>query len=181
MTHTPPEQARLQARTLLEVDGAGPTESDRFAEAVRTLFATRAVLGGGDVPLEGTYRQSGQAVHTTNSADQPDSFDLENPAGWLWTLAVPAPDETIDDEGVARAARNVGETAVRLKQEPAADVIQTTHQGPYADEGPSLAALQQAAAARGLLIVGPHTEVYLDDPRSTEPEALRTVLRYPVT
>ena len=54
------------------------------------------------------------------------------------------------------------------------------HRGPYVDEAPSIAALDAFVVEQGREPVGPHTEVYLDDPRRTEPAQLRTLLRMPV-
>jgi len=44
----------------------------------------------------------------------------------------------------------------------------------------SLAALYAFVAELGLGATGPHTEIYLDDPASTPPAELRTVLQVPV-
>lgn len=164
MTYTNLTTATVPERNLLMIDGAGATESPAFAAAIGALFGTRASLGGGDVPLEGTYwlRDGGE-------------FDPERPDDWVWTLAVPAPEgATFGSESVAGAAD------VRLARQPAGRVIQALHHGPYAEEPATLAALRDEAAAGGLTITGPHTERYLTDPRSTPPEQLRTLLWYPV-
>ena len=160
MTFTEPRLIDLPARTVLAVDGEGPTTSPRFAEAVRTLIAARFSLGGDYAPFEGTYRQQ----------DRTD-FDLGDPEGWVWTLSVDAP------AGAADAAVPPG---VRLERQPAGRAISLTHIGPYEEEGPSLAALRDFASASALTITGPHTETYLSDPTVTAPADLRTLLRYPI-
>lgn len=195
MTHTPPAVHDLPARRMLAIDGHGPTEAPPFGRAVQALFAVRAALGGDDVPLEGTYRQAGS-----------DTFNLSDPAGWHWTLSVPLPgtptdadahasadahadsDANVgaethpeaDAEAVRAAAAQVGAADVRLAEAPATRAVQTLYRGPYADESAALAALATAAREHGLTIAGPHTEVYLNDPGTTEPGELRTLLRYPV-
>lgn len=169
MTYTEPQLRTPPARAVLSVDGSGPTESPEFGAAVQGLFATRAALGSpADVPLEGSYRQAD---------DQP--FDLTRPDGWLWTLAVPAPDG-VTAERLAAATAAVGATGVRLVEQPAGRCLELEHSGPYAAESPSLAALRDAAAQRDLRILDAHTEVYLNDPGQTAPSELRTLLRYPV-
>jgi hypothetical protein len=50
------------------------------------------------------------------------------------------------------------------------------HEGAYGDEGPSLEAAREALIDAGLTPAGPHLEVYLNDPRKTAPQRLRTVL-----
>lgn len=161
-----PSLADLPARTVLAVDGAGPAEAPAFGAAITGLVTVRAALGGGGVPVEGTFWQDGDPLR----------LDLDAPDGWRWTLAVPAPDG-VDDRAVRAAAGGAG---VRLLQQPARRVARLLHRGPYAEEGPSLAALHAFAAAQGLRVIGPHTETYLDDPARTPPAELRTVLDLPV-
>ena len=162
MTYTTMETATVPERSMLMIDGAGAPESPAFGAAVGALFATRAALGGGDVPLEGTYWQ------------RDGGFGFDRPDDWLWILAVPAPD------GVQSLEGSLGADGVRLDHQPLTRVVQAVHHGPYVEETATLAALRADAAARGLTITGPHTERYLTDPRSTPPEQLRTLLWYPV-
>jgi len=154
--HTAPDLAELPARTVLAVDGRGDPAAPAFAAAVAALYAAL----GADAPLEGTWW----------SGDDRRAFALDRLDGWRWTLAVPAP------EGVA--APPGGD--VRVERRPAARVARLVHHGPHAAEGPSLAALHAFVAAEGLRATDAHTEVYLDDPRTTAPAALRTELRVPV-
>lgn len=164
-----PEIADLPACAVLAVDGRGGPADPPFAAAVRAMFAVRAALGAtADVPLEGTYRQDGDPLR----------FDLRAEDGWHWTLTVPAPPQR-SAEAVVTAAGRFG-APVELRGVPAQRVARLLHRGPYADEQPSLDALYAFVAARGLAPAGPHTETYLDDPRSTAPAELRTMLRVPV-
>ena len=54
------------------------------------------------------------------------------------------------------------------------------HVGPYEEEAPTIERLLGWIANRGLVKNGAHHEVYLDDPRTTAPERLRTIVRQPV-
>jgi hypothetical protein len=142
----------------LAIDGAGPAAGPAFTEAVERLYAALAAAGGADVPLEGLW--------WTPGAGHP--FDHDAPEEWRWTLLVPAPDGAVPAAPVRRE---------RLAEGASAEVM---HHGPHADEGPTIAALHDWIAAQGLERRGRHHEVYLDDPRTTAPEALRTLLRQPV-
>ena len=145
MTQTlTPQMAVLPACTLLAVDGQGAPEGPAFETAVGALHNDR--------PIEGTWW----------SGDDRLSFDLEDPAGWRWTLAVPVP------------------STVRLVQRPAMRVAWIVHHGPYEEEGPTLAVLYAFVAEQGLEPAGPHSEVYLNDPSRTAPADLRTEIRVPV-
>lgn len=157
----------VRARSLLVVDGRGGADGLPFAAAVRALFRARAALGAPmGVPLEGTYAQDGDPLR----------FDLDEPAGWHWTLAVPAPEGVTP--GALAAVDHVA--PVVLRDRPEQRVAQLLHSGAHEDEKPSLAALYGFVAGRGLRPAGAHTEVYLTDPGVTEPSRNRTILRVPV-
>ncbi|MCX6467393.1 MAG: GyrI-like domain-containing protein, partial [Pseudonocardiales bacterium] len=151
----------------LVVDGRGGAEGLPFAAAVRALFRARAALGAPmGVPLEGTYAQDGDPLR----------FHLDEPAGWHWTLAVPAPEGC-----TARTVAALDHVApVALRVQGGHRAAQLVHAGRYEDEAPSLAALYGFVAGRGLRPAGAHTEVYLTDPTVTEPSRNRTILRVPV-
>lgn len=160
----------IPERDVLTVDGAGHPEGAAFTAAVRALFAVRTALGArDDVPMEGSYAQDGDPLR----------FDLDTPGGWHWRLLVPAPPH-VSAASVETAAARFG-APVLLRRPAAQRVAQVLHHGPYADEGPSLAALYAFVADQGLRPVAAHTEVYLTDPRVVAPSALRTLLRVPVT
>jgi hypothetical protein len=167
---TTPELVDLPARAVLSVDGTGAPDAPAFTSAVRALFAVRAALGAReDVPLEGSYSQDGDPLR----------FDLDEPDGWHWRLAVPAPPHAAAEE-VETAGRRFG-APVQLRTPRAQRVARLLHRGPYADEGPSLAALYSFVERAGLVPAGPHTEVYLTDPSTTPPAQLRTLLHVPVS
>ncbi|MHA6621931.1 GyrI-like domain-containing protein [Pseudonocardia sp. DLS-67] len=165
-----PELVDLPARAVLTVDGTGAPEAPEFTRAVRALFAVRAALGAReDVPLEGSYSQDGDPLR----------FDLAEPGGWHWRLLVPAPAH-VTAQAVETAGRRFG-APVHLRSPAAQRVARLLHHGPYADEGPSLAALYAFVERAGLAPAGPHTEVYLTDPATTPPVRMRTFLQVPVS
>ena len=155
-----PQLLDLPARDVLTVDGTGAPEAPAFGAAIRALYAVRAALGAReDVPLEGTYSQDGDPLR----------FDL----------LVPAP-----PHATAAAVETAGSrfgAPVHLRSPRAQRVARLLHRGPYADEGPSLAALYAFVERAGLVPAGPHTEIYLTDPTATPPAQLRTLLQVPVS
>ena len=59
--------------------------------------------------------------------------------------------------------------------------MQVMHHGSYDDEGPVLARMHEDFIPNnGYIETGKHHEIYLNDPRKTVPEKLKTVLRQPV-
>ncbi|TDC85661.1 hypothetical protein E1193_02265 [Micromonospora sp. KC606] len=171
----------------LMVDGEGdPNTAESYQDAVTALyavsytlkFASKQRLGRDYVvaPLEGLW-----------SADDPSVFLTRAKSEWRWTMMITQPDwitAAMVDEAIRLAATR--------KHLPAADTIrferyaeglsvQVLHVGPYDDEGPVLERLHhEFMPANGLTFNGPHHEIYLGDPRKSEPAKLRTILRQPV-
>ena len=171
---------------FLAIDGQGdPNTSAEYADAVAALYSVAYTVkfaskrAGRDLvvgPLEGLWW-----------ADEPEVFTTRAKDSWHWRMLISQPD-WIGEEAIAEAK----EAASAKKELPAiADVrrevlreglsAQVLHIGSYDDEGPVLARLHHEwLAANGLGMTGLHHEVYLGDPRKTEPAKLRTVLRQPV-
>jgi hypothetical protein len=57
---------------------------------------------------------------------------------------------------------------------------QLLHVGPYSTEGANIERLSAYIESEGLRKRGKHHEIYLGDPRRTDPAKLKTVLRQPV-
>ena len=69
---------------------------------------------------------------------------------------------------------------VRLERWREGKAAQVMHIGPYAAERPTIERLHRFIAECGLRPRGAHHEIYLGDPRQTDPARLKTVLRQPV-
>jgi hypothetical protein len=172
---------------FLGVDGQGdPNTSPAYARAVEALyavaytvkFASRTALGRDFVvaPLEGLWWSPTPQVFVDRRKD-----------AWHWRMMISLPDWVaagLVDEAkkAARAKKGLPTIAeVRLDTLREGTSAQVLHVGSYDDEGPLLARLHhEFLAAHGLRMTGRHHEIYLGDPRRTEPARLRTVLRQPV-
>lgn len=181
-----PERLDVPPVGYLAVDGAGdPNTAPEYGAAVATLYAVAYTLrsavkaAGGEpwtvMPLEGLWW-----------ADDPGDFVRGERAAWRWTMLIAQPpvvtSEMVTDAVAAAAARGKAPAAERLRHEvlEEGDAVQVLHHGPYADEGPTVAALHAWIADAGLALRGAHHEVYLTDPRRSTPERMRTILRQPV-
>lgn len=180
-----PEAVNVPPLPCLMVDGTGdPNTAPEYGAAVATLYAVsyglRAMAKAqGTVwtvmPLEGLWW-----------ADDPTSFLTGRRDQWRWTMLIVQPDLVTDEmvgEAVAQAVRKRKAPAadrLRLEVLDEGDALQVMHHGPYADEGPTIAALHAELTRRGLGFRGAHHEVYLSDPRRVAPSAMRTILRQPV-
>ncbi|MFE7762545.1 GyrI-like domain-containing protein [Streptomyces sp. NPDC057438] len=171
----------------LAVDGHGdPNTADAYRHAVEALYAvaytvkftSKRELGQDFVvgPLEGLWW-----------ADDMDDFLARRKDNWRWSMLINVPDWITD-----RMIEDARRTALAKKDRPAVQDVrpvtlregasaQVLHIGSYDDETPVLTRLHRDyLPANGLREAGLHHEIYLSDPRRTDPARLRTVLRQPV-
>jgi len=171
---------------FLAIDGQGdPNTSQAYREAVEALFAASYaakflskreddldyVVG----PLEGLW-----------SADDLEAFARRDKSRWSWTMLVRQPEwlaPSILERALAAAAQKHLVAAPALRREVLDEglCVQTLHVGSYDAEAPVIADLHGTyLPAHHLVATGRHHEIYLNDPRRTEPAKLKVVLRQPV-
>jgi len=170
---------------FVKVDGQGnPNTAPAYRLAVEWLygvsyalkFAAKA-LGKdyGVPPLEGLWWADDNAAFTARAKDE-----------WHWTMMIMAPDFVAEDMyevAVAKTAKKLGAPPASLRFEPHDEglAVQILHIGSYDDEAPAIRRLHEEFIQRhGLIENGLHHEIYLSDPRKTEPGKLKTILRQPV-
>ncbi len=171
---------------FLQIDGHGdPNTSREYTDAVQALYslsyAIRAMakkdLGRVHTvgPLEGLW-----------SAEDPVVFTARDKAAWDWTMMISQPSwimADLVDEATTTAQKKDLPALGRVRFEPYSEglAVQILHVGSYDSEAPVLARLHETyLPTHDLAFNGSHHEVYLSDPRRTEPAKLRTVLRQPV-
>lgn len=173
--------------TYIQVDGHGdPNTSQDYIDAVTSLYAMsygirawcKKELGRVHTvgPLEGLWSAMDPRVFTTRDKNQ-----------WDWTMMIVQPQWITADifaETLAETARKKdlpAQNTLRFASVAEGTSVQILHTGSYDSEAPVLARLHdEYMPAHGLTFNGRHHEVYLSDPRRTEPAKLRTVLRQPV-
>ncbi|WP_226531819.1 GyrI-like domain-containing protein [Microbacterium paraoxydans] len=177
----------------LAIDGAGdPNTAPAYAEAVSALFpvaytlkfASRKELGIDTVvmPLEGLW----------HAADMESFTSRRDKSAWQWTMMIMVGDHVTAEmftdavEAVAHKTAKKKESlpalgALRLETLDEGTCVQTLHLGPFDDEGPVLDDMHHRFIPEsGLRMRGKHHEIYLSDPRRSDPAKLRTILRQPV-
>ena len=181
-----PTRLTVPPLRLLMVDGAGdPNTTPGYGDAVGTLYAV-------SYGVRGMVKQSGGLPWTVMPleglwwAEDMAIFSTDDRSGWLWTMMIAQPDvvtaEMVASALTAAKAKGRAPSAdlLRLEVYDEGDAVQVMHHGPYADEGPTIAALHRAVTDLGLALRGKHHEIYLNDPRRVAPAAMRTILRQPV-
>lgn len=182
-----PAMVDVPDMSFLMVDGRGdPNTTPEYAQALNALYAVSygvkftlkrsGVVDFKVMPLEGLWW-----------SDRMSDFAQGRREGWKWTMMIAQPpmvtSDIIDPE-IAEAARK--------KDLPALDGLvfrsfreglcaQIMHVGPYSAEGPTIEKLHGFIAEQGYTRSGKHHEIYLGDPRRTQPDRLKTVIRQPVS
>jgi hypothetical protein len=176
---------------FLMVDGEGdPNTAPAYADAVEALYATaykvkfiardRTGIDSVVMPLEGLWWVYGPTPAALDDARIADR------SGWRWTMMIAQPDHITRDlaeaaiESARRAKPLRSIDLVRLESFTEGKAAQVLHLGPYAEEWPTIRELHSFIDEQGFRPTGKHHEIYLSDPRRSEPSKLRTLLRQPV-
>lgn len=176
----------------LMVDGAGdPNNNPSFERAMQTLYGILYSLKMG-WKFGKSEQPQGYVDFTVAPpealwwmADGGD-FDMSRKQDWRWTQMIMTPDfvsKKMVDAAAEELRRKKGKDAVapyRLERWKEGWCVQITHLGPYEAEAPTIEKMHSFAREQGYTLHGKHHEIYLNDPRRTAPEKIKTILRQPV-
>ncbi len=105
---------------------------------------------------------------------------------WCWKLLIRMPEFvskelmlTVQPE-VMQKKDNVIIQEISFEEISENKCVQMMHIGPYATEPETINAMKNFMAEKGLTENGLHHEIYISDPRKTEPSKMKTIIRYPV-
>ncbi|MFA6469118.1 MAG: GyrI-like domain-containing protein [Bacteroidota bacterium] len=177
----------IPSLTYLLVDGTGdPNTTKEYVDAIEVLYAVsytiKFMIKKGELnidyrvlPLEGLWW-----------VPKMEEFSTDHKEDWHWRMMIMQP------EIVTQRIFNDAMEAVRKKKHfTAMDALSYTsynegkcaqllHVGPYRDEKPTIDRLHEYIALQGFKRRGKHHEIYLNDPRKTLPEKLKTIIRQPI-
>jgi hypothetical protein len=178
----------LPPMNFLMIDGTGdPNTSEDYAEVISALYSVSYTLKfdvkkadpAADyavMPLEGLWWSSDNTHFETNERDQ-----------WQWTMMIMQPPAVtpgaVEAATIAEARKKPLPALPRMRFESFHEGLcaQILYRGAYKDEGPTIKRLHEFIHDRGYTLAGKHHEVYLGDPRRTEPAKLKTILRHPMS
>lgn len=176
------------------VDGVGAPEGEQYQDAVQALYGITFTIKmwpkKGKTPagyfeyvippLEGLWWMNNP------DGTQMEGFMQEAREKWQWTSMIRQP-EFVTAELFAEALAEIKEKKPNPKLDEARFetfieglCVQIMHIGPYSEEGPTIERMHQYAHDQGYRLRDKHHEVYLGDPRKTDPKKLKTVLRHPI-
>lgn len=177
-------------RSCLAIDGLSAPGGAEFQEAMAALYSAAYSLHfllrsrGIEAPIGPPEALWERRDGAPSFAEGAVAFD---PAAWRWTLFMGLPEEATDDDiaaalAVARRKRpSAAIAALHPMTLGEGIVVEAMHVGPYDAEPETIAKMHELALRAGMTPSGPHHEIYLGDPRRTDPSRLRTVLRQPLT
>jgi len=191
--YTPPSKnvvtVNVPKFNYLMIDGIGdPSTSQEYQDALAALYAVAYTLKFA-IKKQEAIDYPVMALEGLWWVKDVETFTMEQLMGrrdeWKWTMMIMQP------ECVTRAhVKQAMADAKRKKELPALAKIrfasyregkcaQLMHIGPYSAEQPNIERLHAFITESGHKLVGKHHEIYLGDPRRTQPEKLKTVLRQP--
>ncbi len=183
-----PVVVQLPKMNFIMIDGKGdPNTSQEYIDAIQALypvaytikFTSKNKYGQdfGVMPLEGLWWTEDMA-----------QFSTKDKSDWLWTAMIMQPDIITED------VFNEAFQQVRQKKSPKSldklrfasyeegRAAQVLYVGPYSEEGPTIQELHGFIKEQGGVLEAStkhHHEIYLGDPRRTDPTKLKTIIRQP--
>jgi len=181
-----PALVDLDSYYYLTVSGKSSPESPEFQDAIEKLYSVaysiKFICKAEDMDfvmpkMEGYWWIDGgfeaQSKFTQTPRDE-----------WNWRIAIRMPD-FVEGDHFYRAIRKLeskGKSPGRVKYELLHEglSVQILHIGSYENEEGSILKVLEFIKSNGLEINGYHHEIYLNDPRKTSEDRLKTILRYAV-
>ncbi|MBL4560382.1 MAG: GyrI-like domain-containing protein [Labilibaculum sp.] len=170
----------------LQCEGQGnPNTSEDYKNAIEALFAL-------SYKIKFAIRESKEVDYGVMPLeclwwmDNMEEFSKEKIDEWKWSAMIMQPN-FVTKEIVLLAKDELIETKdlpylanIELIDYTDGLSAQIMHIGSYADEAPSIDKLHKYIADNGFKRSGKHREIYLNDPRRTASENLKTIIRQPI-
>jgi hypothetical protein len=171
---------------FIMIDGQGnPNTSIQYSEALQALYAVAYTLKF-MIKKEFEIDYPVMALEGLWWVDDMREFSAARKEDWKWTMMIMQPEivkPNLFSQAVDEAIKKKGHHALlqlRLESYHEGLAMQILYFGPYADEGPTITRLHQSIEESGHTRFGKHHEIYMNDPRRSAPEKLRTIIRQPM-
>jgi hypothetical protein len=175
----------VPAMNFLLVEGEGAPTSPQYGAAIEALFSVSYALkfmikknkslDYAVMPLEGLWWVDDMSMF---SADRKDE--------WKWTAMIMQPtyvsaeDFKMAVEQVKKKKNPVALPKVRFESFEEGPAAQIMYVGPFSAEGSTISKIHAHITSGGHALSGKHHEIYLNNPATTAPEKLKTILRQPM-
>ncbi|MFA5832333.1 MAG: GyrI-like domain-containing protein [Bacteroidota bacterium] len=177
----------VPALQYVMIDGKGdPNTAIEYREAVEALYTVsytikfmvkkgKGLINYSVLPLEGLWW-----------VPVMEDFSTERKDAWLWKMMMMQPNlvtKGLFDDAIEAVQKKKNLSAIhKLSFETFNEgkCAQIMHFGPYRDERPTIDRLHNGISQQGYKRTGKHHEIYLNDPRKSAPEKLKTIIRQPI-
>ena len=173
-------------------EGNPNDEGGEYQRAVGILYAiayTIKMSYKGARPIAGFYEYVVPPLEGFWWQDGVEGVDYSNKSGFHWISVIRLPDFVTQED--FDWAREEAAKKKKLDCSPAEFLlleeglcVQCMHLGPYDDEPATVAAmdalLQEKGYKNDLTATRLHHEIYLSDPRRTQPDKWKTAIRHPI-
>ncbi|MDP3065188.1 MAG: GyrI-like domain-containing protein [Methanobacteriaceae archaeon] len=134
------------------------------------------------IPQKGSYTKIPELMQEIGQWVMEKNLEM---TGRVYGTYYNTPEEVAEEDlqyeiGFSIAGEAHQDGKVGIKEIPAHTVLAAMHQGPYTNVGPVIHAVVDYAVENGYDIVGPITEIYLNDPSTTSEDELVTEVHLPV-
>jgi hypothetical protein len=170
---------------FLLIDGEGSPSAPEYAQAMEALFGVAYTLkfmikkqkgvDYGVLPLEGLWWM-----------DDMTQFSAERKDEWKWTAMIMQPkyvtaeDVKLAIEQVRKKKNPTSLPKLRFECFHEGKAAQIMYFGPYSGEAPTIQKIHAYIKTSGHQLCGKHHEIYLNNPSTTAPEKLKTIIRQPM-
>ncbi len=179
-----PEIKEFKKSKYLTISGMGDPNGDEFSEAVSALYPLAYGVKGIYKALEKDFVVSKlEGLWWVEDGD--DGLKVSRDK-WLWKLLIMMPEYvSLESFESAKESTFNKKDLEKIKNVKFVEIeeglcIQMMHIGPYSTEIETLNEMYKYLDDNELSINGLHHEIYLSDPRKTEVEKMKTILRYPI-
>ena len=186
-----PELVTVPNLKFFMIDGKGNPNTEEFSEAIGVLYSLAyaiKMLPKKNIIPEGYFEYTVFPLEGIwDLAEEARALEVLDKNSLIYTIMIRQPDFVTD-----QLAQEVIDSVKIKKPHPLLDnvrfksieeglCVQMLHLGPYDDEPKSFALMEDYCAQnklrRSTMV---HREIYLTDARKTQPEKLKTVLRFNV-
>ena len=183
-----PVQLEVPEFKYIVLEGVGNPNDEEFSDAIGVLYSVSygvRMLPKKGITPEGYFEYTVYPLEALwKQVENKEEFDKNN---LQYRIMMRQPDFVTEEllsrvlEIVAKKNHHVKLTEVKLESIQDGDCVQAMHVGSYDNEPETFAKLDEFCVANGMERANEwHREIYLSDARKTEPEKLKTVLRFQV-
>ena len=191
---TKPSIVEVQPMRFLTVEGAGDPneEGGAYKHALELLYGIAYTLKMSyktEHVIEGFYQYVVPPLEGFWWQDGISGVDYADKSSFRWVSAIRVPEFVGDADfewavDAATDKKKLDFSPVRLTEIDEGLCVQCMHVGPYDDEPSTVSAMHDFAKSQGFVPdftdARRHHEIYLSDPRKSDPAKMKTVVRHPI-